>query len=103
MTYSLTSGTLESCMFEPGTISQRTRQPAPSNPGPQQTDNWPLVGADLDPENLPSWVTWRRTCQTKAGDGQPCPRRWAASYFGLWLCDHHRPEASSYGLGIAVG
>ena len=31
------------------------------NPGPQQTDTWPLIWADLDPADPPNWVTWRRT------------------------------------------
>lgn len=73
------------------------------NPGPLQTDRWPLVWADLDPGDLPSWVTWRRTCQQRGSDGQPCPRRWAGSYFDVRYCDKHWPSGVSTVAVTAVG
>jgi hypothetical protein len=71
--------------------------------GPQQTDVWPLVWADLDPARLPAWVVWQRTCQFKATDGRPCPRRMAGSHFNVPYCDHHRPEGASNSAGQAIG
>jgi hypothetical protein len=71
--------------------------------GPQQTDDWPLVWSDLDPGDLPNWVTWRRICQRAGGDGQPCPRRWAGRYFGVWHCDKHWPDDVPRPSGAVIG
>jgi len=40
----------------------------PHDPGPEQTATWPLVWADLDPNNLPSWVVWKRLCALRGSD-----------------------------------
>ena len=73
------------------------------NAGPQQTDLWPIVWADLDQNQLPAWVIWKRTCQFTADDGLPCPRRMAGSHFGVPYCDHHRPVGASNSAGQAIG
>src|ERR1051326_3847657 len=83
----------ECALFE--SISNQRETPSPPlsrGQGPQQTAAWPLVWGDLDPANLPGWVTFGRTCQHSGIDGQPCPRRWAGSYFGVRHCDRHVPN-----------
>lgn len=75
----------------------------PSNPGPLQTDAWPLRWADLDPLDLPSWVTFQRVCQQSGPDGLPCPRRMAGAHFGVRYCDHHWPADVSVELGKFLG
>jgi hypothetical protein len=71
--------------------------------GPQQTDDWPLVWADLDPRNLPAWITWQRTCQHPATDGGPCPRRVTGWLFNVSHCDLHCPTDRRASSGQAVG
>jgi hypothetical protein len=90
-------------MFEPPTNSGGTHRKVGFNPGPQQTDVWPLVWGDLDPLDLPSWVTWKRTCQQSGTDGEACPRRLAGFHFGLRYCDKHWPADVPKNLGAAIG
>jgi len=71
--------------------------------GPQQTDIWPIVWADLDQTQLPAWVVWKRTCHFAAVDGHACPRRMAGTYFSVPYCDHHRPVGASSAAGQAIG
>jgi len=71
--------------------------------GPQQTDTWPLIWADLDPANLPSWVVWQRTCEHPGSDGAPCPRRMAGSFFNVRHCDLHCPPGASTSENRAIG
>ncbi len=71
--------------------------------GPEQTDTWPLVWANLDPTDLPAWIVWERTCDLKAEDGMPCPRRVAGIRFGVDLCDHHWPPGVPSQIGRIIG
>ena len=75
----------------------------PQDPGPEQTATWPLVWADLDPQNLPAWVVWNRLCALRGSDDMPCPRRVAAFYFGSARCDHHWPADTPLPVGQVVG
>jgi hypothetical protein len=75
----------------------------PMNPGPQQTETWPSVWSDLDPNNLPGWVVWQRTCQFKGSDGEPCPRRVQGAHFNVRYCDHHCPEGISHAHSNMIG
>ena len=59
--------------------------------GPKQTKSRPVVWADLDAANQPSWVVWNRLCGLRGADGQPCPRRLAGFYLGSPRCDQHWP------------
>ena len=75
----------------------------PMTAGPQQTDTWPLVWADLDPKDLPGWVVWQRTCEREGVDGQACPRRMVGIYFGVRRCDHHWPPDVAIPAGQVIG
>ena len=75
----------------------------PSDPGPLQTDSWPLTWGDLDQLHLPSWVVWQRMCQQQGADGKSCPRRMAGAYFGVRYCDLHWPTDIPRQLGKFVG
>ena len=75
----------------------------PHAPGPEQTATWPLIWADLDPENLPAWVVWKRLCALRGSDEMPCPRRVAGFYFGSPRCDHHWPADARLPRGQIVG
>jgi len=74
-----------------------------SDPGPQQTDTWPLLWEDLDQTELPSWVVWQRVCEKQGADGAPCPRRMAGAYFGVRCCDHHWPTDVPRAQGRFMG
>ena len=75
----------------------------PHNRGPEQTDSWPLVWANLDPMDLPAWVVWDRTCQLQGEDGEACPRRVAGMHFGVRRCDHHWPTDVRIQTGRIIG
>ena len=51
----------------------------PSYPGPEQTATWPLVWADLDPDNLPAWVVWSACVRCRAVMARPARGGWSAS------------------------
>ncbi|HEV7665774.1 MAG TPA: hypothetical protein VGQ62_19750 [Chloroflexota bacterium] len=73
------------------------------NTGPEQTESWPLVWADLDLLAPPAWIVWDRACEVKAADGQACPRRAAGLHFGLRRCSHHWPSDVRLALGRLIG
>jgi hypothetical protein len=75
----------------------------PTDPGPLQTDVWPLRWGDLNQRDLPSWVIWHRVCQRQDPDGQPCPRRMTGTNFGLRYCDRHWPADVPIALGKFIG
>jgi hypothetical protein len=73
------------------------------NRGPEQTDMWPEVWADLDPSDPPAWVVWNRTCQSQAENGAPCPRRAAGMHFGVRRCDRHLVTLGWTQIGPMIG
>jgi hypothetical protein len=75
----------------------------PHDRGPEQTETWPRLWADLDPEHLPAWVVWDRLCALRGADGEPCPRRLAGIHFGSQRCDHHWPTDVRVPVGQIIG
>jgi hypothetical protein len=73
------------------------------NRGPEQTDIWPVVWADLDPSDPPAWVVWNRGCQVQAANGAPCPRRAAGMHFGVRRCDRHLVTVGEMQTGQFIG
>jgi hypothetical protein len=75
----------------------------PTDPGPQQTDDWPLTCADLNQSGLPAWIIWDRRCESKGIDDERCPRRLIGRYFGVMRCDHHWPVGVPIRRGQLIG
>ncbi len=84
-------------------VSSQTEAFMPYYRGPEQTDIWPMVWADLDPSDPPAWVVWNRTCELQAENSGPCPRRVAGMHFGGRRCDRHLVTVGWMHTGQIIG